>query len=74
MPCDPLADGLRRFGDTRSPSPSDELCRSGTLLSSPALSFSQDRLKALLAQIKPEVKNEEDESQEAKVGHGLRTG
>ncbi|KAF0306244.1 Protein polybromo-1 [Amphibalanus amphitrite] len=44
----------------------DELCRSGTLLSSPALSFSQDNLKELIAQLKPEVKNEEDESQDAK--------
>ncbi|XP_037079374.1 protein polybromo-1-like [Pollicipes pollicipes] len=44
----------------------DELCRSGTLLSSPALQYSQDDLKAQVAQLKPEVKQEEEESQEAK--------
>ena len=46
---------------------SDELCRSGTLLFSPALAFSQDNLKELIAQLKPEIKNDEEESQDAKV-------
>lgn len=45
----------------------DELCQSGTLLSSPALLVTQEDIRAQVALVKPEVKQEDGDSMDAKV-------